>query len=189
VFEALHPVRDRYVDWWDPITAQAVESGFSASEGGQRTGFHIRFDRQKAGPDGGIAADVQLWPKDESEEGVRSVDAAAQDLVSAMFWLRTRALAPGDSYQVPIFMGKRQWPLGARVVGRETVTTAAGSFGCVHVLLSASIKGKLSSHRDLDAYFSEDPRHLPVLLESELLVGRLRVGLTEVLGKPLGLSH
>jgi hypothetical protein len=187
--EKLYPVRERYVDWWDPATALAVESGLSTSEGGQRSGFHIRFERQTAWPDGGVAADVELWSGSERETARRPVDPAAQDILSATFWLRTRPLSPGDRYEVPVFMGKAQWPLGATVLGRETVATAAGSFDCIHVRLSASLKGRLGNRRDLDAYFSADPRHLPVLLDSELLIGRLRVSLTGVQGDGVVASH
>ena len=173
--ELLFPVRDRYIVWWDPRTRRSVDSSLAASEGGKRSGFHIRFERQQAGPDGGIAADTQVWSGSEREESLRSVEPTAQDVLSAMFWLRTRPLAPGDHETLPIFMGKLQWPLGATVVGRESVPTALGAIDCVHVRLSATIQGKLGNRRDLDAYFSADARHLPVLLDSELLIGLLQV--------------
>jgi hypothetical protein len=187
--ETLYPVRDRYVDWWDPAVALPVESSLSAAEGGERSGFHIRFERGRAGPDGGVAADVQLWSDGERTEELRSVEPRTQDILSAIFWLRTLPLAVGDHYELPIFMGKAQWPLGATVLDRETVVTELGPSDCVHLRLSASIKGRLGNRRDLDAYFSADARHLPVLLDSELVIGHLRVGLTDVRGNAVAPSH
>jgi hypothetical protein len=184
--DRLFPIRDRYVDWWDPATGRSVDSSLSASEGGKHTGFHIRFERQRAGPDGGIAADTQVWTGSEREASLRSVERDAQDVLSAMFWLRTRPLAVGDHDTLPIFMGKLQWPLGATVLGRESVPTALGPIDCMHVRLSATISGKLGNRRDLDAFFSADPRHLPVLLDSGLLVGTLEVRLNGVVGGLVG---
>jgi hypothetical protein len=187
--DKVYQVRDRYVDWWDPQTGRAVESGLSAFEGGHRSGFHIRFQRDRPGPDGGVAVETQVWGEEGNETSLRVLEPDAQDVLSAIFWLRKQRLALGDSYSVPIFMGRKEWPLGASVIAKESVPTPLGPIPCVHLRLSASFKGKLGNRRDLDAYFSEDPRHLPVLLESEAVVGRIRVSLIGVLGDTPGVSH
>ena len=189
VADKIYMVRDRYVDWWDPASARSVESGLWAQEGGHRSGFHVHFERQRSGPDGGMAAETEVWEGGSHETGLRAVEPDSQDVLSAVFWLRAQRLAVGDRYAVPIFMGKVQWPLGASVLGKETVTTALGPIDCVHVRLSASFKGKLGNRRDLDAYFSDDRRHLPVVLDSEVVIGHLRVSLTGVLGHAAAVSH
>ncbi len=187
VADKVYQVRDRYVDWWDPVSARSVESGLAALEGGHRSGFHIHF--HPGGPDGGVVTDTQVWDGNESETTHRVLTPNAQDILSAIFWLRTQRLAIGDRYTVPVFMGKVEWPLGAAVLGLETVPTQLGPIDCVHLRLSASFKGKLGNRRDLDAYFSVDSRHLPVLLAAEVVVGRLRVLLTRVQGDTPGVSH
>jgi hypothetical protein len=46
--------------------------------------------------------------------------------------------------------------------------------------MSAQFTGPLGNKRDLDAYFSNDPSHLPLLLDSELFVGHVQVRLADV---------
>ncbi len=111
---------------------------------------------------------------------VSTIDAKAQDVAAAVFWLRCQTLRPGERFSVPVFTGKKSWRLGADVVGVATLETPLGAFPCVHLKLRTSFEGNLTSLSDLDAWFSADARHLPVRLDASLLLGRLQAELIRV---------
>jgi hypothetical protein len=82
---------------------------------------------------------------------------------------------------IPIFMGQDNlWRLVATVVGTEPVELPSGSVRCAHVRLSAQFAGPLGNKRDLDAYFTDDPSHIPVVLDSELFIGHMRARLSHL---------
>ncbi|MHB8420265.1 MAG: DUF3108 domain-containing protein [Myxococcales bacterium] len=173
-FETIFPLRDHYVSWWDPTALRAVASRLGASEGGNRYGFLMHFHRGEA--------DYRHWDAKGVVQKVVPLPQGTLDFLSAIYWLRTRPLAPGELDSVSIYMGHDPWPLVARVVGRETIVTAAGAIPCVHLSLSARLLGPLGNRKDLQAWYSDDPRHLPVLLDSELFLGHLRAKLTKIEG-------
>ncbi len=177
--DRVFPVRDRFVSWWDPVTRRAVECRLDASEGGKVRRLSIRFRRP---PASGVpaTAEVQRTDRDGTVHETDAVDPDAEDLAAAVAWLRCQRLRPGERYTVPVFTGKKQWPMGATVVGAESVQTPAGRFDCVHVEVSTAFDGKLATRHDLDAWFSADARHLPVRLDADLPIGRLRAEVSKV---------
>lgn len=173
----LFPVRDRFVSWWNPATRLAVQSRLDALEKGESRRLRIRFRRY---PGGAALAEVESEDRHGSKRLVSTIDAKAQDVVAAVFWLRCQTLRPGERFSVPVFTGKKSWRLGADVVGVATLETPLGAFPCVHLKLRTSFEGNLTSLSDLDAWFSADARHLPVRLDASLLLGRLQAELIRV---------
>jgi len=178
--DRVFPVHDHYVAWWDPLTEHAVATRLSASEGGNRYGYVMRYRRQQPAPDGGIVVNVDHRDGTSVEKLVRSLDPEVEDFLAALYWLRTRPLRAGEEDSVPIFMGQVQWKLVARVVGVETVELDTRKESCVHVRMSAQFSGPMGNKRDLDVYFSDDASHTPVLMDSELLLGHFRAELVDV---------
>jgi hypothetical protein len=96
------------------------------------------------------------------------------DLLSALYRLRAMPLAAGATYRLSAQGESAQYEVEARVVGRETVKTAAGSFNAVVTQLRA--RGAASDYRPR-IYFTDDERHVPVLLTAKLKTGELRAEL------------
>ncbi|MHB1843320.1 MAG: DUF3108 domain-containing protein [Deltaproteobacteria bacterium] len=178
----VYSVRDRFVAFWDFGTGLSVEARLDALEKGSPRRVAMRFARGVKRPDGsfGTLAQVQIDDSHGRESFTRSVEPAAEDLASAVFWLRTKPLKVGDRVDIPIFTGKKEWSLGATVVDRQPIETRAGKFSTVHVRLQTSFSGKLGSRRDLDGYFTDDPRHVPVRLDADLLIGQLEADLVSL---------
>jgi hypothetical protein len=112
--------------------------------------------------------------------GTRDLDPNVEDFLAAVFWLRTRPLRIDDREAVPIFMGRSEWPLGATVLGTESIKTDAGEFRCAHVRLAVRTTGSLGSQKDIDIWFSEDAHHVPVLMDMELTIGHARASLAKM---------
>jgi Protein of unknown function (DUF3108) len=170
VTDALYPIRDRFVSFWDPIVRLPVEGRLTANEGGKQRSVAIRFRRR--GPQG-PQAEVMISDPRDTTTSVQEMDKDAQDLQSAVYWLRTRPLEPGERDTVSIVAGKRQWLMTAEVVGQESLETPAGRFDARRVQISTSFAGKLQSRKAIEAYFSADARHLPLRFDADLMLGKM----------------
>jgi hypothetical protein len=179
-FDHVFSIRDRLVTWLDPVTHRAVASRITASEGSNRYGHFMHFHRGAA-RDAGMPVDVEHWDGKHTNTVSRTLDPDAEDFLAAIFWLRRLPLAPKEVDSIPIFMGQDNlWRLVATVVGTEPVELPSGSVRCAHVRLSAQFAGPLGNKRDLDAYFTDDPSHIPVVLDSELFIGHMRARLSHL---------
>jgi hypothetical protein len=175
ITDSLFPVRDRFVSFWDPATELPVEGRLSASEGGKQHALAIRFRRKT--PEGPAQAEVMVSDERATTTSTQEMDPNAQDVQSAVYWLRTRSLKVGEHDAIPIVAGKRQWTLQAEVVDQAPLATPAGNFDAVHVQISTEFAGKLRSRKAVDAYFSADARHLPLRFDADLLLGKMRAEL------------
>jgi hypothetical protein len=99
---------------------------------------------------------------------------ATYDFLSALYRLRALPLAAGATYRVSAQGDGVQYEAEVRVVGRETVKTPAGSFNAVVAQLR--VRGTASDYRPR-IYFTDDERHVPVLLTVKLKTGELRAEL------------
>jgi hypothetical protein len=111
---------------------------------------------------------------------VRAVSAAvagtAYDLLSALYRLRAMPLAPGFTYTLPVRNGETFYNAEIKVVGHETIKTNVGSTNA----LVAQVR--VRDNRDADdyrprIYFTDDERHVPVLITARHRAGEIRVEL------------
>ncbi len=113
--------------------------------------------------------------------GVTSEDNAPAtfDLLSALFYLRGQMLAPGATYPLRVQNGATQYQAELRMTGRETVKTPAGSFNALAAQVRVA-KDATANNLRIRIYFSDDARHVPVLIIVRLPVGEVRAELASV---------
>jgi hypothetical protein len=102
--------------------------------------------------------------------------ASVHDLISALYSLRALPLAPGSSYPAAARFQGTQYDAELRVTGRETVKTPAGSFNA----LASQVRVRKNHEADdlrVNVYFTDDVRHVPVLVTARLRTGELRAAL------------
>ena len=159
---ALFAINNDYVAYVDPRTGLP---------------FHTRLVKRT--PDapanvtsGSLATDTEII-----DAGTTTEDAAPAtfDLLSALYFLRTQPLAPGASFPISVQQEGTQYQAEVRVTGRETVKTSAGSFNTLvaQVKVAAS---DVNNYR-LRIYFTDDARHVPVLITARHPVGEVRAEL------------
>jgi len=84
----------------------------------------------------------------------------------------------GDVLTVNTLVDGELFPLRMRFGGRKTVEVDAGTWDCLvfHPVIQA---GRIwSDEDDLTVYVSNDRNRIPVLAESQILVGSVRMELT-----------
>ena len=104
------------------------------------------------------------------------------DLLSAFYRARALPLAAGAEYSFTVRGDSTQYLAELKVVGHDSINTNVGSFNTIvtHVHVSDS------SLRNIRAYFSDDERHVPVLVTAKVSTGELRAELaaSEIIKPP-----
>lgn len=103
------------------------------------------------------------------------------DLLSALYRMRSMPLGDGDSYFLTVVYAGDQYPAEVRVIGRTLIKTNVGSFNTIVTRVNV----KNSRDYSLRVYFSDDERHVPVLITAKHPSGEVRAELAgSELAKP-----
>jgi hypothetical protein len=94
------------------------------------------------------------------------------DPISIIYFLRTLDLQPGKTYELNVVADAKLYTVHAKVLRREKVQTPAGTFKTVVVEPTMESAGKRREER-LWVWYSDDERHLPVKIRSEVNVGAI----------------
>ncbi|HKP73144.1 MAG TPA: DUF3108 domain-containing protein [Pyrinomonadaceae bacterium] len=98
------------------------------------------------------------------------------DFLSGIFRLRALPLAAGGIYRISVEGDGAQYDVEVRVTGREAVKTPAGTFNAIATQLRVRNNQTVDNYRTR-IYFSDDARHVPVMLAARLASGEVRAQL------------
>lgn len=101
------------------------------------------------------------------------------DPISLIYHLRTLDLSVGKRHDFTVIADGKVYNVHASVVRRETITTPAGTFKTVVVEPKMEAGGVAREER-LWIWYSDDERHLPVRIRSEVNFGAVTVSLRAV---------
>ncbi len=104
----------------------------------------------------------------------------AFDLLSALYRVRGMPMTEGSSYLITVIHEGDQYQAELKVTGRELIKTNVGSFNT----MVTRINVKNWRDYDLRVYFTDDERHVPVLITAKHPAGLIRAELagSEVVG-------
>ena len=97
------------------------------------------------------------------------------DLLSAIYRARALPLTEGASYRLAVQAEGEMHEAELKVTGQELIKTNVGSFNTIVARLN--VKGSKVNDYHLKVYFSDDERHVPVLLTARLPAGDIRAEL------------
>lgn len=118
--------------------------------------------------------------------GEHSVPDNIQDIVSAYYYARCALfndnLSPGDTIFINTFFDDKIYTLAAYYEGKETVKMDLGEIKCLKLKPMAE-EGRMFKTKDsITIWVSDDENHIPVRVESEILVGSVKFDLIEYTG-------
>jgi len=105
----------------------------------------------------------------------------SQDVLSALYFLRTQSLEVGQTYYFNTQSGDKNWPLAVEIIRREKVQVPAGEFDCFLVepkLIPGA--GIFKAKGKLYVWFTADERRLPVLMRSKIAIGSVEAQMCSV---------
>jgi hypothetical protein len=114
-----------------------------------------------------------------------NIEPNMQDMLSAFYQARNLDLSnakPGDLFSLKCFVDNEIWPLQIKFIGRETVETDAGTFKCLKFRPIVQKGRVFKKEEDLNVWISDDKNHIPVKGQADVLVGSIKMELTEFSG-------
>lgn len=135
------------------------------------------------------ATNVVTWternPNDPQAEPrvVRNVlDGAAHDFISAIYFLRTQQLRPGQSFELAVSDSGQTVRVPVRVLERKTVKSVVGRVPTLRVEIDLFGAGRLVNDRqgEMTLWITDDARRLPVRARLTADVGTLDIKLKKV---------
>jgi hypothetical protein len=157
---ALYSINNDYVTYVDPKSGLPYHSQEVIREGG-RTADTSR--------DYNLPVGVSAIPNKVTFSG-------PYDFLSALYRLRALPLAEGASYFLVVRHDVEQYEVELKVRGRQLVKTNVGSFNTILTQLHVKNNSRANSY-NVRIYFSDDERHVPVLITAKHKVGEIRAEL------------
>jgi len=159
-FSMVFEVNDRVDSWWDGECLRSVAFQKHLREGDYRKNEEIRFDYGKRIARYGTGREV-------------TITGDAQDMLSSIYWVRTRDLKVGTSVFMEAHSDGKSYPLEVKVLNEETVTTPAGRFDCYVVEPFLKGSGIFRHQGRLQIWMTRDAPHTPVLMRTKIPVGSI----------------
>jgi hypothetical protein len=131
----------------------------------------LRFHKHERQPLSSQDQSVELFPERkrwEAADGTagESASDAPLDELSFIYFVRTLPLAPDTTYRFDRYYDAARNPTTVRVVGRETVTTAAGDFRTLVVEMRVRDARRYRGEGVIRIHVTDDGCRIPVRIES-----------------------
>jgi hypothetical protein len=163
--DVVFKVRDQNESWVDAESLCSLRFSQVIREGLYRKEVRTEFDH----PGGRFIYWKRRKGKEKTEEG--GVPAFVQDVLSSLYFIRTRDLRVGTDISLDANSGANTWPLVVHVNEIETIKVPAGKFECFHLEPILAGEGIFQQKGRLEVWVTNDARKIPVLLRSRVMVG------------------
>ena len=166
--DMVFSVRDHYETYFDSKTLEPLQFIRRVDEGGYLISQDYSFN-----PDSNIVI-TQDNKRFDVPEGV-------QDMISAFYYARTLNFDTanfGDVYEIPAFVDNEIFYLKLRFAGRETIKLRKGKFRCLKFNPVVQEGRIFKTDEDLIVWVSDDRNKIPILAESKILVGSIKMELS-----------
>ncbi|HUP50603.1 MAG TPA: DUF3108 domain-containing protein [Thermoanaerobaculia bacterium] len=143
--------------------------------------FHKRLDERGRKKDELTVVDPRTRTAVRKGEEIE-VPSPVRDPLSLIYYIRTLDLLPGKIFEFDIIADGKLYTVHAHVIGRQTVTTPAGTFPCL--IVEPKMGSAAGVFRDdqnrLLVWYSDDARRLPVRIRSDVRIGSITATLRSV---------
>jgi len=159
ILSKLYPIHDTLHSYLDAETLQPLRFEKDQREGRYRAHEIVTFDHAKR-----VATYQSLLNK-----SVKTIELpdAFQDLISAIYWLRTQPLQPDHSFNVNLYTDEKIYRTEIMVTGPVSLELLKrGTFPCVIVEPKAEFKGLLVKRGRIWAYVTTGEHRIPLLVKA-----------------------
>ncbi|MGI8896828.1 MAG: DUF3108 domain-containing protein [Pyrinomonadaceae bacterium] len=163
VHAALFAINNDYVTYVDPATGLPFHSQQVVREA-TRASDTARVLNDLAG-----ATAIPTRSRDRQSPGT-------YDFVSAIYRLRALPLAEGSTHYLSVRGETEDYQAEVKMTGRQTIKTTVGSFNTLVSQVRVTNNSRANDYR-IRIFFSDDERHVPVLITARFAAGELRAEL------------
>lgn len=172
--DGFYKVRDVNESWMDAVTLTSLGYKKEVREG------HFHRDEWLLSQEGRW---IGKWAGRDGNFSVQTGTAppTAQDILSAMYYLRGKTLTPGT--EIVLDVNTRQnWPLIVKVLRKEKIKTPAGRFDAFVIEPFMRHEGIfVQKGNRLQVWLSDDPKRVPVQMKVEVFFGSITAKLSKMI--------
>lgn len=171
-FDWFFKVRDRYETYVDKEGLFPHRFIRNCDEGGYKIFQDYTFHQEK-----------RAYTNHKGESYV--TPDFVQDMISSYFYARSldySKLKKGDIITVTTIVDDEIYPLKMKYLGKETVKVDLGKFNCLRFAPVVQKGRVFKKEEDLSVWVTDDANHLPVLAQAKILVGSIKMELTNYAG-------
>lgn len=165
-YDWIFKVRDKYQTYLDAETMMPLRFLRDVNEGGYSFKNEVSFNRNTR--------------EAYSDNKTFKVPACVQDVLSAIYYARNidyKKYKPGDKIPFSLFLDNEVYHIYIRYLGKERITTRYGTFNTIKIA-PLLIQGTIfEGGEDMRVWVSDDENHIPVRVDSPILVGSIKVDL------------
>lgn len=170
-FDEVFPVRDVNEAWLDKESMSALRFISDISEGGWKKKETIYYNQ---------AANTFLL-NDNGKMQKGKIPEYVQDVLTALYYVRTINLEIGKEYTFDAHTGDLSWPLKVKVIKTEKKKTGAGTFDCIVVEpMIREDAGIFKAQGSILVWLTNDEKKMPVYLKAKIPVGSINASLQKV---------
>lgn len=178
VANVLYPVHDRIESTYDPLFFCATEVRKDTVEGRRKRRTRILYhpNQHNLVLDEDNLNDSPPTAKHE----VKPISGCVLDLFSALYYVRSLPLQVGEVYNFPVNEGGKTAEIQLTADLKESVVTPAGTFQAIRT--EPTVFNNKVFHRTgrMWVWFSDDNRHLPVMVKARVSWGTITAVLTSI---------
>lgn len=170
-FDWFFKVRDRYETYIDEKAIAPWVFIRRVDEGGYKINQNYVFNHYKST----VNADGKSF----------EVPKYAQDMLSTFYYARCLDFSnakPGEVFTMESFVDNEVYPVKIRYMGREVITTDLGTFRCIKFRPVVQKGRVFKKEEDLNVWITDDKNHIPIRAEAQILVGSIKMDLTDYKG-------
>ena len=161
-FSWIYRVEDRYVTYIDAATIAPWKFEQHVREGSYSRDFVAEFDQRR-----NIA---------KTSEGTYPVPQYVHDILSAFYYARTIDYGPlkaGDQVLLSNFYKDKTYDLVVRVLGRQQLEVAAGTFNTVVIEPLVREGGLIKTDGRIVVWLTDDERKIPIRVNTKVVIGSI----------------
>ena len=171
-YDWIFSVKDKYETYIDTATMLPMKFVRDINEDGYKLYQYVRFNR----------AQKKAYTLNNK---VFNVPDCVQDVLSAVYYARNidySQYKPGDKIPFDMFLDDEVYHLYIRYMGKFQITTRYGTFNTIKIK-PLLVEGTLfKGGEKMEVFVSDDPNHIPVRINSPILVGSIKVDMMNYSG-------
>ncbi len=171
----LFPVVDGFQSGFNVKTGCSTGFDKQTQEGRRKIASDLSFDYAH----GKQTLDERNLVKGTERVLTTNIPACVTDSLSAMFYVQSQTLTPGQTFYFPLADAMRTVTVGMKVENREEIKTPAGTFETIKVQPTAD-EGVVKNRGSIWIWYTDDARHLPVQMQARLFWGTITFHLLSV---------
>ena len=165
VFSVFYRVRDRFVSLIDTTDLVSLRYEKHLREGKHKSDRTVVFDQRQH--------------KAYYEDKEIPIAPRTQDVLSALFYVRTLPLKVGQSIAIANHTDGKNYPLVVKVLAEDRITVEAGTFDCLVVEPFLRYPGIFTQKGRMKVWLTNDKHKIPVLVKSKVIIGEVSAELKE----------